>query len=800
MMPKTGKLFEYINLWDIGPDGMLMGCSGELGFIYSVLPSQDVTLLHDSGQEQWIRNASRLLETMPARTSMSVLVEVGASLNPHVAAIQQELNGDKVVSAILRSKLSSLGSRQRLKTIHLCLSVHPKDFLKTPLLSNFFFPKRRILSGYEELKSQLATIDGMLAIQAQGMELRLEKLGREKVLDLYWKRLNPGKAGRGIGFGGLRPWLTPRSQMAASPAEEQKEAFWLDGRYHRAVSLFALGDQIELGGVDRLIAGAPDDTILAFNFMALELEAALDLAKSNARRALGLSFLQGTKNYEAVARSSELDELITLVRSKGERLYLFSMSGLVQDRDLKAVKEKANKLQMQIRECLGAEAITEDFLHKRLFCSTLPLGPQLPPRRHTLTGEACAHLVPLSAPWPGSSSSSGVLLKSREGELVCVDPFEGGTPRHGIVIGSTGSGKSFAMNYLVGSLFVMEPAASFTVIDIGGSYRRLCKALGGDYFELTLSEKFAINPFPERQTLVGEDNSFDPDMLGYLCLLIEKMLEKSDQNKKRIIEAALKELYQSECKEAPLLRDLRTVLEKSGDDPVDRADALEIARALRFYTDGIYGQILNRPSAVRPFVGRFTVFDLAGLKEHKCLQAIIVFLIGFGLGQQMKDRAAKKVVVLDEAWEFFNDPTASELISRLYRTARKFNAAILSVSQSPVDFLKSAASTAMLANSYWKVFLRLDMGHEQLSGFGLNDRQIEAIKSLAMKKRSYSEMLVVFGERSRVLRIQPSSLEYWLATTNAEECAKEAQMTAVRSDDPLSVIKALAKQEPVYAA
>ena len=805
---KSGALlFEHVNLWDISPDGMLIGCAGELGYLYEAQPQKDATLLSDGGQQNWIKGVRALFDALPPGAALSFWVDVQARLNRAADALKvRSSDGSPFLKDIVRSKIDQFGPTQRERTVRMCLSLHSANFLRLPFLvktaAPVFLSRQLIRAKYERFQAGLSNADALLAGIASSAGLRLDRLDRRRALDFYWERLNPGKEQAKTGPATPKAYLTLRSQLATSPAEEGNDYFWLDGRFHRTVSLYALGEFMELGATDRLIASLPESTSLAFNFMSLDLEAALENAKNLARKSAGLSFLQGTKNYEAVARGAELDELITLVRSKGERLFLFSMIAIVRDPEISAARDKSLKVHQLIRECFSAEALIEDLNHKRLFFTSLPLAPHIAPRRHTLTSDVCAHIAPVSAPWIGASSANGMMLRSREGEVVAIDPFEGGSPRHGIVIGSTGSGKSFTMNYLIGSLFAVDPNTSFVIVDIGGSYKRLCDVLGGDYFELKLSEEFAINPFPARDVLIDERGGLDPDLLGYLCLLIEKMLDgKSDQNKRRLIESALKSLYlQSANKSAPpLLGDFRGVLERLDGDAADRADAADMSRMLRFYTDGLYGKLLNHPSAVRPFEGRLTVFDLAGLKEHKGLQAILVFLIGFGLSQKMKDKSAKKIVILDEAWEFFNDPVASELVSRLYRTARKFNGMILSVSQSPIDFLKSAASTAILANSYWKVFLRLDMGHEELAAFGLNPRQIEAVRSLTMKKRSYSETVVVFGDNSRVLRIQPSSLEYWIATTNAEECAMEAVLRK-SNEDRLAVIKSLAQKEPVYAA
>ena len=77
-----------------------------------------------------------------------------------------------------------------------------------------------------------------------------------------------------------------------------------------------------------------------------------------------------------------------------------------------------------------------------------------------------------------------------------------------------------------------------------------------------------------------------------------------------------------------------------------------------------------------------------------------------------------------EGWRFFNDDTGSKLIEDLYRTSRKFNGLVLSISQSPEDFLNTKCANAIISNSFTKYILKLNKGHEQLAQFDFNDYKV----------------------------------------------------------------------------
>jgi type IV secretory pathway VirB4 component len=153
------------------------------------------------------------------------------------------------------------------------------------------------------------------------------------------------------------------------------------------------------------------------------------------------------------------------------------------------------------------------------------------------------------------------------------------------------------------------------------------------------------------------------------------------------------------------------------------------------------------------------------------------------------------MIVVDEGWRFFNDEIGSRLIESLYRTARKSNGMILSISQSPLDFLGTKAANAIISNTYVKYVLKLTKGHELLPQFGLNSREIEAIRSLQSIPRRFSDLFVKFNTASSILRIEPSPLDYWICTTDADDAVTEERMKAKHPDwSAWEILRGLAKE------
>lgn len=799
---KKGRLSDCLNLLDIAADGMVYGLGGETAFIYEINPTLDILLEDRAGQDHYLHQAKTLLGQLAPGMTVTFVVHQQEGSGELISRLKEKassLNG--AVKGILDSRIKHLqNSPGLIRKGYLILSNLQRDFLNLDGLPAAFFRRKAVLEDMETrikgLREELLIAEANILPLLESLKVKARRLTYEEALTYYFCHLNPQRARDQKKPQLLIPAASLRSQLCLSPAALRENHIWVDGQCFAGISLFTFPEELYLGKLDHLISKLPPDSRFVGTFLGVNQERILDGLKNEERKYLNLLGL--SRNHEAKLRSSETEELITLTREKGEKLLFFSGFVLVCAKSEEEIRGQIAQASSAIRECLGTELIIENFEHLRMFLSALPISQTEALRSRRVTSAMGACLAPLSAPWEGTESL-GMILESANGNVVSVDPFAEGIPRHGMVIGTTGSGKSFAMNYLIMSLYATDERTSFVVIDIGGSYKRLCEVLGGDYFEVKLAQEFAMNPFPQKEAMLDDKGEMDSDLLGYLRVFIQKMLGRPlGPVEKRLIEAALQRLYLENDMDEPTLGGFIEVLAGLQSKGGEGEAIVGLANELRFYTETSYGKLLNAKNQIQPFTKRLTVFDLANLKQHADIQTLLTFMISFGLARSLKDKSLKKVIVIDEGWEFFNDQEGSDLIARLYRSARKFNAMILTASQNPEDFRKSKASSAMIANSDIKIFLRLPMGHEMLPAFGLNPAQVEAVKTLGGKARSYSEMLLVFKDKSRVLRLAPTSLEYRVATTNAQECVREEALRIQKNGiERLDLLGELARLEPV---
>ncbi|MDI6757889.1 MAG: ATP-binding protein, partial [Endomicrobiia bacterium] len=391
---------------------------------------------------------------------------------------------------------------------------------------------------------------------------------------------------------------------------------------------------------------------------------------------------------------------------------------------------------------------------------------------HPFSQSAMAHLLPVHRPWGGTKQAK-MLFPTAGGEIIGLDPFDPALPaKHGLIIGSTGAGKSFTTNYVLTNFLVESQKNHVVIIDVGGSYRKLCDVFNGQYVDINFSDEYAFNPFPSKKFFY-KNGQVEPDEMLFMQLILQKMLQRPalSGREQMIIENTIKTVYEKAPGDVVTLGDFVGGLKEYPGDEDDRSTAVSFFKDLGPWVSGRYAVLLNNPRSKLSLdpSKRLVVFDLQKLKDDKVLAPVMFFVIRSAIYSRLADLRLKKIVVIDEGWQFFSDESGSELIENLYRTARKFEGAVFSISQSPEDFLNTPAANSIIGNSYTKYLLRITAKHELLDKFGLTLPEIGEVQSLDMVPGKYSEALYKFNEHSIVLRVVPNKLDYWICTTNAAD-------------------------------
>ena len=347
-----------------------------------------------------------------------------------------------------------------------------------------------------------------------------------------------------------------------------------------------------------------------------------------------------------------------------------------------------------------------------------------------------------------------------------------------MVVGQSGKGKGVLINEII-SQYRSRVPCRFIIIDAGvdakrgGSYRKTCEALRGNYLDMDLTTKGRVsNPF------YTEGNHFpDPDEMDAMVRAAERFVVKEgqqglDSEDLSLIERTLLQLFRNaQGRKEVTLSDFRKLLQESD----ARGENLAM-RLARWTGDGSYANLHDGPNQL-DLSNWLTVFDLTKIKENKTV-CPLAFANIFASVSQLASRYPNenKFVVFDECAEFLKDPVVAAYIERSYRQMRKAGVAVISLSQSLEEFIATASKTGFVNNTTNLYLFANDPSVAQMlrDNFGLNQTEFEILTSLQSILGEFSQVLLSQklgnGQRiSNVIVVRPTPLGYAMATTNPRD-------------------------------
>jgi len=319
---------------------------------------------------------------------------------------------------------------------------------------------------------------------------------------------------------------------------------------------------------------------------------------------------------------------------------------------------------------------------------------------------------------------------------------------HSLILGATGSGKSFLLNFLLTHLQKYEP---FTCIfDLGGSYEATTQLFDGAYLRAGMEQRsFTVNPFSLPPS--PENLHF---LFSFVKVLVESNGYRMDNASERDLYEAIDNLY-----EAPReIRRLRSLL-----GMVHRLTANQL---FKWTAEGQYGAIFDNVEDNLTF-SRFQSFDFEGMDKYPQVLEPLLFYILHRANATIYDVAEgtlSKWFVMDEAWRFFRNPTTRLYILEALKTWRKRNAALVLATQSGEDLEQPEILPILVESCPTKLFLANPGMDEEWYArvFKLNTTESQIIARLIPKR----QILVKRPDHAKVLDLDVDPKGYWLYTNS----------------------------------
>ena len=417
-----------------------------------------------------------------------------------------------------------------------------------------------------------------------------------------------------------------------------------------------------------------------------------------------------------------------------------------------------------------AKVIREGYGQLPAWFARLPAQPKRRQvRRVFVSAGLGACLAPVFGPPKGNRTSRHL---DREPLAVFETPWRtayrydlfAGDVGHTLILGATGSGKSFALNFLLVESLKYDPR--ILILDLGGSYRWLTRFLGGRYLELAPGEAeptLRLQPF----ALPPTTRTFQ-FLTGWVLRLLNLGGYEASGSDTSEIRARIEDLY-------ALGAERRTLTVLAGSLPVAMWPALS-----RWTEGGAWGAFFdNAPSGAADIEFRdWQVIDLAGAAEHAdlCEAALSYLLERMRLEiEDPAETARLKLMVVDEAWRYMRDPAVLNYLAEAAKTWRKKNAALVLATQSAVDVTGTPGASALLESIPTKLFLaNPELPNEAGALFRLNESEVAQVRELTPKRELYLRR----PDEAAVLRLEVDPESYWLYTSSPLDAEKRAEAVA----------------------
>ena len=410
----------------------------------------------------------------------------------------------------------------------------------------------------------------------------------------------------------------------------------------------------------------------------------------------------------------------------------------------------------EMRKIYSGTGVTlemDNFLQLPVFLCGLPFqasGPRINDMRKASRvkkrkGAAVTALAPIHGEYVGAQGYKGLLLCGRQGQILDWDNYLSSGNYNVSVVGKSGAGKSVWMQELVTAIYAS--GGRVLVIDDGQSFKTTCQIIGGDWLSIGAGSQFRLNPFAMLSAEHMDSIEYRGEALELITRVIATMANLGEQREGRVagieeefIALACADVWDRLGNEGNVTEVLKILKTNVADEP--RLTDV-VTKLSRYALGGTFGEMFDGPANVS-IDSAFTVFEMSELKSHKELEAVVLQIIMF-LGTELMfktDRATRVAILIDEAWDLLGAETAN-FLEGVVRRARKYTGALITGTQSMLDYYDNPAALVCLQNSDWTVFLpqKPEVIDQLVADGRLNapDGIAHSLKSLTSVKGQFSE-------------------------------------------------------------
>ena len=463
--------------------------------------------------------------------------------------------------------------------------------------------------------------------------------------------------------------------------------------------------------------------------------------------------MDGSVNENAL---SKVEEIKSAKFDVGEDKILYgyySLIILVKDKNKSIAENKAKEV-MQYFINMGINAKIEDINAVDAYFATLPGNIYNHVRRPLISTGNLVQMVPFTNIWAGKKrnkhlNAPPLIYTKTIGNTPFRLNLHIGDVGHSMVIGPTGSGKSVHL-CLIEAQFRKYKDAQIFIFDKGSSSKVITTAVGGEFYDLgseEITNSISFQPFRK----IDSDRELSW-LLEWLCdYLVQENIKITPEVKQTIHNALLDmRTYQGDYKRLRTMSTFTGTLQNS-----------DLRRAFEPLTsNGAFGRIFDSNEENLKF-SSWQAFEMENLMNTKSIVGPTLMYLFHRIEESLNGNPT--IIVLDECWTFFDNPSFAKKIKEWLKVLRKYNASVIFATQSLADIRNSSIFNTILDSCGSRIFLpnpNIYSGDnpELYKSFGLNDKKIQIIGTAIPKRQYYYDSIE--GSRLYELALDKFTLAY----------------------------------------
>lgn len=549
--------------------------------------------------------------------------------------------------------------------------------------------------------------------------------------------------------------LSTKDQIAPSFMEFHNTYFRVGDKYGCALFMRGLADRLS-ASVLTDIASVPCTALTSVQYEPCKQDEAIRLvrnqmlevtrnmsesAKKLAKSGLGAEFI----SPDQVQEKTDSNKFYADITERNQKTFLMTMTVTVFADDLDDLDKYTTMVQNKADTPHLCKLTKLSSQQEEGFNACLPLAYNNLSVNRLLNSETAALFIPFSSQDLIQAGGLYYGINSGSRNIIMYNRLEGQNA-NGLIIGQSGSGKSFQAKAEMLQVFLKSEKNEIFVIDPQAEYRPLCEALGGQVVRIAPSSNTHCNPFDLDLSEDARDGD-DPVTVksNYICSICESAIGGHyglNEVQITIIDRCVRLLYtdyldhMAKLKAAgsditcdrdacPTLVDFYQILSRQ---PEPEAEYLRLA--MEKYCVGSFNTFAHKTNIDTN--NRFVVYDIrdigSGMSEmgmQVCLNDIWSRTI------QNKKRGVRTWIYIDELYVLTQSESCARFLMYIYKQVRKYGGAPTGITQNVEDLLTNRESRGMINNCSFIMLLNQSQDDRDEIGsmLHISEAQLNYIKN-----------------------------------------------------------------------